>query len=267
MKTTAKQRIRRLVPAAMHRWWRHTFGWKWFEGDYATWAEARAASSGYDDAAVLVRVRTAIRAVRAGHAAWERDGVTFTEPAVYAPLLAALRVSVEGGCLNLVDFGGSLGSTWWQYRTALTGLSAVRWRVVEQPHFVDAGREFSDDVLAFYASLDEALAGTKPGTILLSSVLPYLEHPRDLLADVVRRRFRHVIIDRTPVLNGECDRLVVQRNPPSLGGGSYPCWLFARASLLTPFQRDYRLAAEWPGFDDIAPGVDFRGFLLERTSS
>lgn len=261
--------IRGIVPTAVRSWWRQSFGWKWFEGEYRTWADAREASTGYDDEAVLARVLAATREVKAGRAAWERDGVVFTKPALHAPFLAALRAVAfaEGGRLDLIDFGGSLGSTWWQYRTALADLPSIRWRVVEQPHFVAAGRqEFTDDVLDFHVSLDEALAGSPPVAILLSSVLPYVERPHELLAGITRRGFRHIIIDRTPFVAGERDHLVVQRTPPALGGGSYPCWLFVRGSLLAPLQRYYRLTAEWPGLDDIAPDVVFRGFFFERTT-
>lgn len=263
----AKPGVRLVVPAAVRRWWRHQFGWRWFEGSYATWSEARAASAGYDDATVLDRALSAARAVRSGRAAWERDGATFDEPAVHPPLLVALRTvaAAQGGRLDLVDFGGALGSTWWQYRPSLVGLVAVRWRVVEQPHFAAAGRrQFADAVLSFHESLDEALAGTVPAAILLSSVLPYVEAPHALVADVLQRGFKHVIIDRTPFVTKGGERLTVQRVPPGLGGGSYPCWLFERRSLLAPVAQDYRLVAEWPGFDDVGPGVAFGGFLYER---
>ncbi|MFA5057394.1 MAG: methyltransferase, TIGR04325 family [Opitutaceae bacterium] len=251
----------------MRRWWRHQFGWRWFRGNYATWSEARAASAGYDDAAVLDRMLGAARAVRSGRVAWDRDGATFAEPAVHAPLLAALRTvaAAQGGRLELVDFGGALGSTWWQYRPSLAGLATVRWRVVEQPHVAAAGRrEFADTVLSFHDSLDDALAGAAPAAILLSSVLPYVEAPHALVADVLRRGFKHLIIDRTAFVTKGSERLAIQRVPPALGGGSYPCWLFERRSLLAPVEQGYRLAAEWPGFDDFGPGVAFRGFLYER---
>ena len=265
--SNVKRGVRSVVPAAWRRWWRHRFGWRWFEGDYAEWAAARAASAGYNDAAVLQRTLAAARAVRSGRAAWERDGVTFAEPAVHAPLLATLRViaAAEGGRLDLVDFGGALGSTWWQHRAALADLKEVRWRVVEQPAVAAAGRrEFADAILSFHDSLDDAVAGAAPAAILLSSVLPYVEAPHALMADLLRHGFRFLVIDRTPFVVRGRERLVVQRTPPSAGGGSYPCRLFDRRSLLAPLERDYRLVREWPGFEDVAPAVAFRGFFFER---
>jgi len=258
--------VRPLVPAGCARWWRRRFGWQWFRGSYASWTEAQAASVGYDDAVVLERVVTAVRDVQAGRASWERDGATFDLPEGNAPLLAALRQAAQaaGGHLDVVDYGGSLGSTWRQHRQALQDLATVRWRVVEQPHFVSAGGEFADDHLSFHNSIEQALAGGKPAVILLSSVLPYLESPFALLEEVVRRKFPHVIIDRTPLVRQGGTRLVVQHTPPALGGGSYPCWLFARAPLLGPLQASGALIQEWPAIDDLALDVVHCGFHFQR---
>ncbi|HEY4300795.1 MAG TPA: methyltransferase, TIGR04325 family [Candidatus Didemnitutus sp.] len=247
-------------PAIRHRL-RLAFGWSWFRGRYGTWAEARAASAGYDDDGLLARVRYATREVRAGRALWERDGTTFDRPEFNEPLLAAmLRIATENnGRLDVVDFGGGLGGTWWQHRAALTGAAGVRWRVVEQPHFVAAGREFADDTLSFHESVSAALAGGTPSAILLSSVLPYLESPDALLAEVIARKFRHVIIDRTPFVRRGGTRLAVQHTPPGLGGGSYPVWLFERGQLLAPLAAHYELRHEWPALDSLALGVKHRG--------
>jgi putative methyltransferase (TIGR04325 family) len=237
-----------------------------FVGNYHLWAEARANSRGYEHSAVLAQVIVASRAVVAGRAAWDRDGALFAQPEVNAPLLAALRriAAGEGGRLDLVDFGGALGSTWRQHRAALGDLTSVRWRVVEQLHYVEAGREFADTVLSFHPSLDEALQEKTASTLLCSSVLPYLEQPWALLDAAVRRGFRHIVIDRTPFAADGRQRIVVQRVPAELGGGSYPCWLFARDELLAPLAARYRLVSEWPGFDAVDPAAVYRGFWFER---
>ncbi len=261
-----KKWVRAIVPSPARRWWRQRFGWRWFEGDFATWAEARAATQGYDDAAVLARAVAAARAVRAGAAAWERDGTTFAEPAVHPPLLAVLRAvaRAEGGRLNVVDYGGALGSTWWQHREALAKI-AVQWCVVEQPHYVAAGRtEFAGEGLSFEPTLAAAWARTAPTVILFSGVLPYLEQPHAVLAAAVSSGVRHVMIDRTPFWNGGRDWLTVQRTPPELGGGSYPAWIFDRAGLLAPLARDYDCVQEWPGFDDLDARVNYRGLVFSR---
>jgi putative methyltransferase (TIGR04325 family) len=266
MKEAAK-RIARLGPfPALRRVWQRAFGWRWFRGSYASWAEARAASAGYDDAAVFKRVLDAACAVRAGRAAWERDGALFAEPMVHTPLLAALReiAAERGGRLDVIDFGGALGSTWWQHRAALADLR-VTWCVVEQPQFVETGKaEFTGDGLRFASTIAAAGEGMEPAVILFSSVLPYLENPQTVLAGAVASGVPHVIIDRTPFWSGGRDWLTVQRTPPGLGGGSYPAWVFDQASLLAPLAEKFEIAAEWPGFDVIDPRMEYRGLHWTR---
>jgi putative methyltransferase (TIGR04325 family) len=263
-----RTRLRALVPESARAWWRRRFGWRWFRGDYASWAEARAQASAEDGSAGLARVRAAAQAVRAGAAAWDRDGVTFARPAVHAPLLAALQRSAaaHGGRLAVVDFGGGLGSTWRQHRAALAGVTCAGWRVVERPALAGIGRgEFAEGPLEFHDSLAEALAAGPATTLLLSSVLPYLEEPYALLAAAVAAGFPEVIIDRTPCVPGGRDRIVVQHTPPALGGGSHPCRLFDRASLSTALAPHYALVAEWPvPFDQVDHRVEYRGLHFRR---
>lgn len=255
--------LRRRLAAGRRRW---RGGWRWFRGDYVTWEEARRAATGYDDAAILARVVASTHAVREGRALWERDGVAFQTVEVNRPLLEALRrVARETpGRLEVVDFGGALGSSWWQHRWELTQPGAVRWCVVEQPHYVAAGREFTDDRLRFADTLAEAVAAGRPAVVLFSSVLPYVEHPKAALREAIAAGFRHVIIDRTPFQNGGRTRLAVQHTPPALGGGSYPCWLFDRADLLEVFGSDWELLAEWPALDALDPGIEHRGYHFRR---
>jgi putative methyltransferase (TIGR04325 family) len=265
MKAAWESWLRSRVPAWRPGWWRRRFGWRWIEGDYATWVAARAACRGYDHAAELARVLAAARASRRGEASWDRDGFTFTTPAAHEPLLAALRaVAGEYGRLDVVDVGGALGSTWWQHRSWLPAVP-VSWRIVDQPAWVEAGqREFADDVLSFHLTVAEAAAGRGPNVALLSSVLPYVESPIALLKEIVARRFPHLIVDRTGFVAGTRDRLAIQRVPPTLGGGSYPCWLFAPESLFAILRLDYLLVAEWPGFDQLDRQAEYRGFHWRR---
>jgi len=250
------------------RLWRRIFPWQWLRGDYASWAEARACATQADGAAHLRRVCQAAREVTEGRAAWDRDGVAFAEPDVHVPLLAALRRIAErsDGRLDLVDFGGGLGSGWRQHKAALADLKQVRWRVVELPEVVAVGtRDFADTVLSFHDSLEAAMGANVPNAILLSSVLPYLERPQEPLAWAASKGFGDVIVDRTPFVVSGGERIAVQHTPPSLGGGSHPCRIFSRASFLGAWSQDYELVAEWTvPFDRIDPSVEHRGFHFRR---
>jgi putative methyltransferase (TIGR04325 family) len=264
-----KSLVRECLPPAALRLARGLLQPRTYSGDYAAWAEARAQARGYDDPAIFEKAVAATRAVRDGQAAFERDTVLFAEPAVHGPLLAGLlrAAALNGGRLQVIDFGGAFGSAWWQHRAWLEGLAEITWEVVEQAHFTTAGRrEFEIGPLRFRDSLDACRAEPGRALLLLSSVLPYLEAPHALTADCARRGYRHVLIDRTGFVRGRGDRLTVQRVPPSIYDASYPCWFFEREKLLRPFADDYRVVAEWETFEAPDPAGEFRGLLLERVA-
>lgn len=243
-----------------------------FRGDYRTWPEAAAASVGYDADRILVKVCDAVLKVKNGEAAYERDSVLFDEVQYSWPLLSALLwiASRGGNRLRLVDFGGALGSSYFQNRSFLAHLEALQWNIVEQRAFVECGnRHFADRVLSFHVSLEDCLRLHPCDTILLASVLPYLEQPHELLDKVLEVGFEYIIIDRTPLLMwGERDRLTVQRVPGHIYPASYPAWFFNRSRLLGHFAGRYKKIAE---FDSLAGSIRVggtvafeKGFLFKK---
>ncbi|MBI2513163.1 MAG: methyltransferase, TIGR04325 family [Opitutae bacterium] len=250
---------------ALRRRW---FGWKWLRGDYADWDTALRASCGYDDAKVFAAVLASARAVRDAPGLVERDGALVSgggEPNL--PLMACLlrQAADNGGRLRVLDYGGALGSLWWQHGSWLRGVQDLRWNVVEQAHVVAAGqREFSVGPLRFYLTLDDVIAADgRPDVVVLSSVLAYLREPDQLLAQLQRLQVPQIVIDRTGFVREGRRRLVVQHVPPRIYPGSYPAWIFD-AELLRALESDYRCEATWPAIDRFDPSVDFRGMSFVR---
>lgn len=238
-----------------------------FTGNYASWAAACASSDGYEKPDICAKAVAAARAVRDGSAAFERDTVLFAEPEANWPVLACLlrAAACHGGRLHVVDFGGALGSTWWQHRSWLQDLPEVKWEIVEQSSFVEAGRrEFEVGPIRFRDSLDACSVDPTTSLLLFSSVLPYLESPYALLEEVVRRKFQHVAIDRTGFMRTGGDRLTVQHVPPSIYCASYPSWFFERQKLMRVFSPHYRLLDEWSSLDEVNIDAEYRGMLFER---
>jgi putative methyltransferase (TIGR04325 family) len=246
-----------------------------YSGRYTSWEEARRNSRGYDAPEIVEKVRASALKVLRGEAACERDSMVFdciqnSFPLVVGLLRAALA---NGSRLSVVDIGGSLGSTYFQSRGLLAGLD-VRWQIVEQPAYVAAGRAtFADERLRFFEDLDAALAESRPDAVLMSSVLPYVPDPHELLDAVARAEVPTVIIDRTPVWSNEPDRLTVQSVPPAIYGfpASYPAWILNREGVLKHLLGDYRLLVE---FEALAGRIDVEGmpardtgFVLERDRS
>jgi len=242
-----------------------------YRGNYASWQEAQHDSAGYDAAVIFLKVRDALRQVRDGAAVYERDSVLFDKIEYSWPLLSALLwiASREGNHLDVIDFGGSLGSSYFQNRSFLNHLAFFRWNVVEQPGFVDCGREeFANNQLRFFNNISDCLLESPCNVVVFASVLPYVENPYALLDGVIAHGFRYIVIDRTPVIVGNVDRLTVQVVPPEIYSASYPAWFLGEERLLSHLSKNYELMAP---FDSLVSMIELgdviareRGYIFKR---
>ena len=206
--------------------------WKksgWF-GNYATWQAAENDCDGYDSAAITARVVEATRQVRDGKAAFERDSVLFFEEELDKPLLtilAKIRSEIGEKALIVLDFGGALGSTYWQHRRVFDAWN-IQWIVVEQTHFVEIGQsEFENAQLKFAFSIEDICQKMQPDIILFNSVLQYLETPYAFVEMAQKHHISAIFIGRTPTFEGEKDRITQQIVPPKIYKASYPSWVFS----------------------------------------
>lgn len=227
--------LRDLVPPvawrALRRWGRVDMR---LEEGVGGWPGAVAASAGYADAAILERVATATRAVMQGEAVAERDGIVLSRDERSWPVLAGLlwTAAERGGRLDVLDFGGSLGSIYFQNRRFLATLD-VRWAVVDLPHVVVRGRaDIEDERLCFFETIAEATTTFPADVVLLGSSIQYIEHPYRLLEQLAALPHRRVIFDRTPFTPGETDHVVVQHVPPSIYPASFPSHVFGQARFI-----------------------------------
>jgi putative methyltransferase (TIGR04325 family) len=242
-----------------------------FTGDYRSWHEASASGRGYAHAAILERTRQAVAQARANPGTFERDAMVLPKAEYSFPVLAALLhlAHRNRGRLHVLDFGGSLGSTFFQFRRFLQSIPEIRWIVVEQPHYVACGRaEFAGEGLDFQPTIEAAMGEMEPHVLLLSSVLQYLPEPHAMLRDFLAKGFGQIVLDRTAYHTAAADRLTVQRNPASLYQADYPAWFFNEAGLLAPFAKDYRLVGDFPDAIDRAltngPRTYYCGHWFEK---
>ncbi len=238
-----------------------------FTGNYNSWAEAQLHASGYDSDVIFHRVREAALKVKRGEAVFERDSVCFYHEEYRWPALACLlAIAAErGGKLNVLDFGGALGSFYFQHRKFFNRLKSIRWSVIEQTRFVECGKnEFQNEELRFYSNIDECLANEKVDVVFLSGVLQYLEMPKSILIELSKGNADYILIDRTPFIIGSNDRLTVQSVPESIYKASYPAWFFSTNKFDELISKiGYRLIEEFDGDDDVGIGK-FKGHFLER---
>jgi putative methyltransferase (TIGR04325 family) len=242
-----------------------------FEGPFATWDEAAKHSSGYDGAQILAKVLVAMLKVKHGEAVFERDSVLFDKIQYAWPVTAGLlwAAARDGGRLSVLDFGGSLGSSYFQNRKFLEGLPSVSWSIVEQAHFVQAGRQhIQDERLVFYPTIAECVAAEKPNVILLSSVLQYLPDPYAVLDELVGSGIEIILVDRTSFHDGEDDFVAVQKVGEAIYRASYPLWIFSKNNFMNHSSESFELVTEWlspeefVGFSSVR--FSFNGLVMQR---
>jgi putative methyltransferase (TIGR04325 family) len=268
-----RQLIKRMLPPIVRDWrLRLLDRTTRYYGRPADWQQAKAMSGSYSDDNILAMVAEAARAVASGAARYERDSVLFQDTVYpFAVLAALLRAALANeNRLEVVDFGGSLGSTYHQCRRFLDTVSSVNWWVVEQPEFVALGRsEFTNMELKFVNDIEE-LPRVSPGGIALAcSVLQYMENPPLTLAMLDRLPVRHLVIDRTTISEEATDRLCVQHVPKSIYKACYPCWILSRSRLLSLLSKTWRVVSDFACVEGGArtdDGLEFeyRGLILEK---
>ncbi len=248
---------------------RHRYG---LIGNYTDWIQAKAHSDGYAAEIILQKTTAALRRVKIGEFACERDTVLFHKVQYSWPLLAGLMwvAARNTGRLNVLDVGGSLGSTYFQNRTFLDGLDFVRWNIVEQLGHVKVGqREFQDKRLHFYETIAACLEQTSPDLVLLCSVLQYLEHPYNMIDSLLNIPCRFLIIDRTPFWDGAADRLSVQKVPAEIYPASYPSWIFSTQQFHSHLALNWDVVTEFDSQDRLPAPVPltYRGLIATRRQS
>lgn len=239
------------------------YGW---HGEYSTWEKAKRKASGYDSDIILQKVRESAIKVRDGKAVFERDSVLFEKVQYSYPLLAGLMwiAAIKKGKLNVLDFGGSLGSTYYQNKSFLDTLDEINWCIVEQPEFVNEGiANFTTERLHFFYSVEDCLKNYPVDVIVMSSVLQYLDRPFDFIEKILNLNVKYLIIDRTPFIDGK-DRITIQRVNPKIYKAEYPCWFFNKENFISRFKRSYKLILEFEALDRSNIPSEFRGFLLEH---
>lgn len=242
-----------------------------FEGPFVTWEEAANKSTGYCGQQILDKVLAATIMVKNGEAAYERDSVVFDEVQHSWPIISGLMWAGArcDGRLSVLDFGGALGSSYFQNRQFFEGMLDISWSVVEQLHFVQAGRKYiQNDHLRFYETIDACVKAEMPNVVLLSSVLQYLEKPYEILKKLLESDASLIIIDRTPYWVKCSDALTIQHVPPQIYPASYPMHIFSEKHLLERIGCEWSSMAEFlspEGYVESPVGkFAFKGFLLQR---
>lgn len=241
-----------------------------FYGNYKKWEDAKKDSVGYDSSIILEKVKNSLLKVKNKEAMYERDSKLFDKIQYSWPVLASLLwiATKKENELNIIDFGGSLGSTYFQNINFLKHLKKIRWNIVEQKNFVDCGKKyFENDNLKFFDSIENCLKETGAKTILLSSSVQYLEDPYAFLEKIIRNDFEFIIFDRTTFLK-DSERITLQKVPPQIYPASYPAWFLNENKFLNIFKNKYNLIIDFDalgGVRDLGDTLSFeKGYIFAK---
>ena len=241
----------------------------------SSWQETLDLCSGYDNPEILEKCKKALLKVKNGDAVYERDSVIFDEIQYSFGLLSGLlKVALRNkGVLKVLDFGGSLGSTYFQNKLFLENLK-VSWNVVEQSNFVDCGKaNFENDILKFHYSFDECLLKTSPHVIVVSNVLQYIENIDEVMGKLNLSKVQFIIMDSIAFNENNTEQIVKQTVPNNIYNASYPMHVFVESnfikklnnySVLTSFDSYCAPKTYWV---DEKTNLYWKGFILEKNKN
>ena len=218
-----------------------------YSGDYSSWQDAAKNTLGYNTAEIFEKVFYATQQVLDGKAVFERDSVLFYQEEYNIPLLKALfQIARKKGRLHVLDFGGALGSVFFQNSGLLkSAVEDIEWIIVEQPAFFEASKKLVfEKELRFCKTVEEAKISTEIDVVLFSSVLQYLENIAEITDQV--QDIDYIIIDRHPEFTvKKSPQITVQNIREPIYNASYPVKIYGCGELEKYFIAKYTLLDKW----------------------
>lgn len=229
------------------------------DGPFSTWAQAAAHASGWDSPEITAFTLATARKVRDSELAFERDGIGYDTISYSPALLSALLLgAARYDSFDVIDFGGGLGSNFYQHRRFMShlGQRLRRWRVVERPIFAEIGeKEFTTERLCFY---DRLPPDTGNCVFLFTGSLHNLPEPFSALDDAAASS-DIIALDRVRISSDDTNHIFVQRPDPGLYyAAAFPIWCLSRKHLVEYLARhDFSLVEHFPDRVTLHDGLLF----------
>lgn len=202
----------------------------WCSGPYDNWKDATKNSRGYDQNNILEKVYNSSKLVKLGLIPYERDSVLFKEVKYNNNIVDIFnKINFTQNKLSILDFGGALGSSYFQNRDILKNKFNFKWGIVEQENYVKLGiEEFSDEILSFFYNISDCVKTLAPNVALFGSSIQYLEDPHKIIDEITHSNdIKYLIFDRTPFELNKDDTIVVQNVPKKIYEANYPMRIFS----------------------------------------
>jgi putative methyltransferase (TIGR04325 family) len=214
-------------------------------GNYSSWKKALENSTGYNDDKIFLKLKESFLKILDGKAQYERDTVLFYGKKINYPLIQIInqvRVKLKKK-IDILDFGGSFASIYFQNKSILKNNLFYSWSVVEQKKIIKYATSKQIykrliglyDNLYFYPCLINFYKYHNPDLALFSGVLQYLKQPYDVLQSLIEKKVKYILILRTP-LHDKQEQIMVQIVPKSIYKSSYPIRIFNDKDFLNFFK-------------------------------
>ena len=232
--------------------------------NFKSWEEALKNTTSYNTENVFNKTLQSARMVRDGKAVYERDSVIFNKIQYDWQLLSSLMlVSNIQKRLNIVDFGGALGTSYRQnYKYFQTLPVLKKWAIIEQARYVEFGKkEFQDNILSFHENLSEIKFDID--LFLMGGSLCYIKNPYELLEQLIALKPKYILIIRTPFSTLTEDKILIQYVPKSIYDASFPIWLFSESKFKNYLSDFYEIFEEWEDNLQADPESVAKGILFK----
>jgi putative methyltransferase (TIGR04325 family) len=239
-------------------------------GNYSNWEDVMAQCEGYNQSVIFEKTLASALQVKNGLKPYERDSVLFDRIVYSWPILTSLlwTATQYAGKLRVLDFGGALGTSYFQNKKFIDHLDEVSWNIVEQPKMAELGSKYlQDNILSFSSSIEEGFHSCSPNFVLLSSSLQYVQEPFNVIDDLAIRNVPVIALDKTPFLKNDQKTFIQKQSVPSqIYPASYPCYLFNEHEIIKKFEdHSYRLIETFHCQDHLSTRAIWKGMILRKT--
>lgn len=233
-------------------------------GNYKSWEEALKLSKGYSDHKIFEKTKKSLESVLLKQAKFERDSFLFYTESYDETLLSILtKIKKKIKRIHLCDFGGSLGSLYFQHRSIFKS-NLIDWNVVEQKHYVKyANNKIDIKNLYFYNNLN-FLSKKRINVVLFSSSLQYLKYPYQILDKMIKKKISNIIIHRSPFMKNN-EIIKIQYIPKHIYDASYPIRILNINKICKKLKKaGYKINSQYKLNEEI-DGYFYQTFYFEKT--
>ena len=233
-------------------------------GNYKSWEEALKLSKGYSDHKIFEKTKKSLESVLLKQAKFERDSFLFYTESYDETLLSILtKIKKKIKRIHLCDFGGSLGSLYFQHRSIFKSY-LIDWNVVEQKHYVKyANNKIDIENLYFYDNLN-FLSKKRINVALFSSSLQYLKYPYQILDKMIKKKISNIIIHRSPFMKNN-EIIKIQYIPKHIYDASYPIRILNINKICKKLKKaGYKINSQYKLNEEI-DGYFYQTFYFEKT--